>query len=178
MLKINCICIHDQPATVQYRGIVQLCEGDILWLICVCKTVRKCVCLYRCVCVCVRRDIDFPVPWERKGWKKSNPFFIPLRVFIYSDANIKLNTVNREIVDIESVCPLSCSAIFGMLTETANLTYYIRWGIHAFHWFCESHRAEHWAKRWAITNFLVLNNFQIHLMNTHTDKPVVTFTLC
>lgn len=64
---------------------------------------------------------------KKKGMeKKSNPFFIALRVFIYPDTNIKLKVVNRGIVDIESVCPLSCSAISGMPTETANLTYYIR----------------------------------------------------
>lgn len=111
--------------------------------------VRVCVSIwfYACVCVGDGANIDFPTVWKRRGWKKkSSPFFIALRVFIYPDTNIKLKVVNRGIVDIESVCPLSCSAISGMPTETANLTYYIRWGIRAYHGFCESHRAGHWEK--------------------------------
>lgn len=66
---------------------------------------------------------------RKEQLKKIQSFLIPLRDFIYSDANIKLNAVNGRIVDAESTHPLSCSAISGMLTETANLTHYI----HAVH---------------------------------------------
>lgn len=87
--------------------------------------MKKCV----CVCVCSHGGgggvlIFLQHEKGTDGEKKS--FLIPVRVFIYSDANIKLNAVNGGIVDTESVRPLSCSAIFGMVAETANLTHYIR----------------------------------------------------
>lgn len=42
---------------------VQLCKGDILWLLCVCKIVKTC----KCTCACVEGwelgggGIDFPI---------------------------------------------------------------------------------------------------------------------
>lgn len=71
-----------------------------------------------------------------------------------------------------------------MLTETANLTHYITWGIHASHWFCESHRAETWAKhraQWLIHSpppfFLTIFMFiqWIHRNNKIAD---IYFVLC
>lgn len=76
------------------------------------------------MCVCVSGGVVLIFLYhEKEKDEKIQSVFISLIVLIYSDANIKLNIVNRET---ESVCLLSGSAIFGMLTETTNLTYHIR----------------------------------------------------